>query len=289
MSSQNHRISFVKGLVTGADSSWSAGGDSGQYWWPLAQRLSEQPRPFVLGINGAQGCGKTTLARSLQSMLVQAFSLQVAVLSIDDLYHTKAHRRWLAEYIHPLLMTRGVPGTHDVVLGLELIRRFRAGLSLQLPRFDKSRDDRLLEAQWLQGPADIMIIEGWCLGAQPQSETQLQPPVNQLEKEQDADVIWRRYVNQCLAGEYQRFFAQLDELIMLQAPDWQTVMSWRGGQERQLTERTGKGMNKAELAQFMRHYQRLTEYQLDHPPAITSRLYRLSKQRRIVSVQEFNR
>jgi D-glycerate 3-kinase len=289
MSSQNHRSSLVKGLVTEADNGQSAGGDLRQYWWPLAQRLAEQSQPFVLGINGAQGSGKSTLARTLQSMLVQAFGLQVAVLSIDDLYHTKAQRRWLAEHVHPLLLTRGVPGTHDVALGIELIRRFRAGLSLQLPRFDKSRDDRLLEADWLQGPADIMIIEGWCLGAQPQPEALLQQPVNQLEKQQDVDVSWRRYVNQCLAGDYQRFFAQLDELIMLQAPDWQTVMRWRAEQERQLTERTGKGMDKAELAEFMMHYQRLTEYQLEHPPGITKRLYRLNKQRRIVSVQEFNR
>ncbi|ALS97071.1 hypothetical protein [Lacimicrobium alkaliphilum] len=288
MSSQNHRISLVKGLATGADCSQSAEGDSGQYWWPLAQRLSEQSRPFVLGINGAQGSGKTTLARRLQSMLVQAFGLQVAVLSIDDLYHTKAQRRWLAEHIHPLLLTRGVPGTHDVTLGIELIRRFRAGLSLQLPRFDKSRDDRLLEAQWLQGPADIMIIEGWCLGAQPQSETQLQQPVNQLEKQQDADLVWRRYVNQCLAGEYQRFFAQLDELVMLQAPDWQTVINWRGEQELKLTERTGEGMDKPALAEFMQHYQRLTEYQLAHPARAINRLYRLNAQRRILSVQELN-
>lgn len=274
---------LLRDLIRPFDASEHMRNDIQQYWWPLAQSMSARPRPFVLGINGAQGSGKTTLARTLQSMLVQAFGLQVAVLSIDDLYHTKAQRRWLAEHVHPLLLTRGVPGTHDVALGIELIRRFRAGLSLQLPRFDKSRDDRLLEAQWLQGPADILIIEGWCIGAQPQSEQQLQQPVNKLETEQDADLVWRRYVNQTLAGEYQRLFAQLDELIMLRAPDWPTVIEWRREQEQQLIERTGHGMESSVLSQFMLHYQRLTEHQLARPPKAARRIYRLDKKRQILA------
>ncbi|WP_143452254.1 kinase [Lacimicrobium alkaliphilum] len=262
--------------------------DVQQYWWPLAERVSAQSRPYVLGINGAQGSGKTTLARNLQSMLVQTLGLQVAVLSIDDLYHTRAQRRWLAEHIHPLLLTRGVPGTHDVILGLELIRRFRAGLNLQLPRFDKSGDDRALQPEWLQGPVDILIIEGWCLGAQPQPEKQLTRPLNSLEATQDPHGIWRQYVNRCLGEDYRRLFAQLDELIVLQAPDWQTVVDWRSEQEQKLIQRTGKGMDHSELAEFMLCYQRLTEHQLANPPTAFGGIYRLGKQRQILSVEENN-
>ncbi len=255
-------------------------------WWSLAERVAQAAHPFVLGINGAQGSGKTTLATALQRILAQEYGLQVAVLSMDDVYHTRAHRRWLSEHIHPLLLTRGVPGTHDVALGIELVRRFRAGRHLQLPRFDKASDDRKLESDWLQGPADILILEGWCLGTTAQSEAQLQEPVNELEAQQDENSVWRGYVNDCLSGEYQRWFSQLDELIMLQAPDWETVIDWRLEQEQALIAGSGKGMNRAELKDFMLHYQRLTQYQLESPPERVDWLYELDKTRQVIAVQE---
>src|SRR6185437_8649015 len=76
--------------------------------------------PLVLGLCGAQGSGKSILARSLADRFASR-GRRVAVLSLDDLYLTKAERSRLAQEVHPLLGTRGVPGTHDVALGLQIL------------------------------------------------------------------------------------------------------------------------------------------------------------------------
>ncbi|MDF2178649.1 hypothetical protein P2G88_10350 [Aliiglaciecola sp. CAU 1673] len=256
-----------------------------RYWWPLAKRLAQVDKPMVLGISGAQGSGKSTLATALQILLGQTFGLQVATLSLDDLYFPLSHRRWLAQHIHPLLRTRGVPGTHDITLGLELIRRLRQGHDLTLPRFDKASDDRRLEGEWLQGPVDLVIFEGWCLGASAQNDAALEQPVNALEAEQDADGRWRHHVNQCLAGPYQRLFGQMDMLIQLKAPNWQAVTRWRKEQEQALIAMQGKGMDEAELSRFLLHYQRITEHQLRHSPA-NAIIYRLDEQRQVTDMQQ---
>lgn len=255
-----------------------------QQWGALARQLSRVKAPYVVGINGAQGSGKSTLAGYLQAELGQSYGLQVAVLSLDDLYYPQSQRRWLATQIHPLLAIRGVPGTHDISLGLELIRRFRTGQELSLPRFDKSQDDRASEGEWLEGPADILIVEGWCLGAEPQTEAELLLPINELEAHEDIDGVWRRYVNTCLATDYQRFFAALDELLVLQAPDWQSVLHWRAEQEQKLRQTRGKGMDAQQLARFMLHYQRLTCHQLNNPPVAATRIFQLDNHRRVQTV-----
>lgn len=256
-----------------------------QQWWPLTEQLAAQKKPCVFAISGAQGSGKSTLARYLQAELGQTFGLQVAVLSLDDLYYPRSHRRWLAENVHPLLATRGVPGTHDISLGMELIRRFRNGQDLSLPRFDKSQDDRRVEGEWLQGPADILIIEGWCLGATPQEELEITKAINELEQQEDKAGTWRQYVNHCLAGDYQRLFATFDKLVILQAPDWQSVLTWRAEQEQKLMQRGGRAMNEQQLARFMLHYQRLTCHQLQSPARDAWQLFQLDANRRVTAVK----
>ncbi|RYD91905.1 MAG: kinase, partial [Sphingomonadales bacterium] len=155
-------------------------------------------RPFVLGIAGAQGCGKSTLAREL------AERVGCPVLSLDDLYLDGAARTALAADVHPLLRTRGVPGTHDPAAALAVIQSLgEPGITL-LPRFDKARDEPGAPEAW-QGPADMLILEGWCLGARPQPEIEMTEPVNPLERAQDPEGVWRRWVNAQLA-RYQPLF-----------------------------------------------------------------------------------
>ncbi|AWL13166.1 Glycerate 3-kinase [Saliniradius amylolyticus] len=249
-----------------------------KWWLPLAERVAGQTGPVTLAIGGAQGSGKSTLAQVLTLILSQYCGLQVATLSLDDLYFPRRHRRWLAEKVHPLLATRGVPGTHDVALGLELIRRFRNGRDLSLPRFDKTRDERWLNREYVQGPAQVLILEGWCLGAQSQAGTELAAPVNELEQHEDADGRWRCYVNQRLTNEYQRLFAQLDELIYLQAPDWQQVCQWRWEQEQR--HQNGE-MSQPQFQRFMAHYERLTRYMLSNPPSQAREIWELDQNRHI--------
>lgn len=222
-------------------------------------------RPRILGIQGTQGSGKSTLAEVLKWQLEQQ-GWTVAILSIDDLYLPLAERQRLAQQRHPLLATRGVPGTHDLALGEAMVHWVRLGKGAKaLPRFDKARDDRRPEADWptLPQPPDLLIFEGWCIGLSAEPDAALVEPINELERREDASGDWRRYVNAQLAGPYQRLFAALDALIVLRAPGFEQVFNWRRRQEEGLRGRGGSGvMNDDQLRRFIQHYERLTRHGL---------------------------
>ncbi len=245
------------------------------HWRPLsetiAERYADSPggRPLVVGINGAQGSGKSTLCRFLEVLLVE-HNQRAATLSIDDLYLTRAERERLGREVHPLLATRGVPGTHDPALGLPVIEAFRAGRDLELPRFDKSVDDRAPEAETVRGPLEVLLFEGWCLGAAPQDEEALAEPVNTLEAVEDPDCAWRAWVNRALREDYSRLFAELDMLVMLKVPDFATVRRNRALQEDKLRARNPDApglMDAAALQRFLDQYERLTLHMFAEMPA----------------------
>ncbi len=247
-------------------------------------------RPAVIGLCGAQGSGKTTLARAVLDTCVEA-GLRAAVLSIDDLYFTHAERQALARDVHPLLATRGVPGTHDVALGLSLFARLDNGESVALPRFDKARDDRAPECDWPRAPrgCEVLLFEGWCVGARPQAPEDLLAPVNALEAREDADALWRTYVNAALSESYQRLFARLDRLILLAAPGFEVVHGWRLEQERELAAEAGNGgavMDEAAIARFIAHYERLTRHILHEMPGRADLVVSLDAARRPVAIRE---
>lgn len=251
----------------------------------LVRRGVESSRElFVLGICGAQGSGKSTLAAWLAGQLANE-GLACAVLSLDDLYLTRAEREKVAQDVHPLFATRGVPGTHDVALGLGIINAVSKGESVRLPRFDKSQDDRSAPENWPTAPADcrVLLLEGWCVGAVAQPEAELAEPVNTLESNDDPQGIWRRHANACLAGEYQRLFARIDALIMLAAPSFAVVSQWRLQQERELPPGAGV-MNEAGIARFIQFYQRLTEWMLREMPVRADLVVRLDEGRRVLSM-----
>ena len=230
-------------------------------------------RPVVIGLCGAQGSGKSTTAGRLAGKL-QAGGHATAVVSIDDFYLTRSERTALAESTHPLLATRGVPGTHDVELAIHTLLNLlqaSAADTVPIPQFDKSRDDRLPEGQWTphRGSVEVVLLEGWCVGARPQPQDALTTPLNQLEREEDTDGRWRRYVNQRLEGDYADLFSLVDTRILLRPPDFETAYSWRAQQEAGLS-RTGQSlspMTDVELRRFIAHYERLTRWILLDEPA----------------------
>jgi D-glycerate 3-kinase len=219
--------------------------------------------PFVLGLCGPQGSGKSTAARVMRRMLVER-GCSCAVLSIDDLYLTLAERQDLARHVHPLLATRGPPGTHDVGLGLKAFAALARPGEARLPRFDKGSDDRSPLAEWpfVRTPVDCLIFEGWCVGARPQPTERLAEPINALERDEDADGVWRRYVNDQLAGPYRRLFAPIDYLVQLRAPSFEQVLGWRAQQEAELKAAGGgpRVMDEAQLTRFIQHYERISRW-----------------------------
>jgi D-glycerate 3-kinase len=119
------------------------------FYLPLADHIAALQRvkstTFTVGIQGPQGAGKTTLTQLLACVLRDVGGLSVATLSIDDLYLSRAERGELAAHIHPLFQTRGVPGTHDVALGVRVLNGLSRPGSVAVPRFDKGRDERAPE------------------------------------------------------------------------------------------------------------------------------------------------
>jgi len=219
----------------------------------------------VLGVSGLQGSGKSTLAAQVVALAREA-GLAAAGVSLDDFYLTAEQRAALAREVHPLLATRGPPGTHDVALGLRTFDALRAGGTPPLPRFDKLGDDRLPEAAWTRAheALDLLLFEGWCLAVPPEAETALQVPLNALERDEDPDGTWRRWCNAALAHDYPALWARIDRLWFLQPPGFEVVYRWRREQEQALgaAEPGRPGMDDAALARFIQHYERVSRQAL---------------------------
>ena len=241
--------------------------------WLEAQLVSRGHPGFVLGVNGAQGTGKSTLSNFLAGYLGAEFGRRVAEVSIDDIYLTRAEREALGRNIHPLLVTRGVPGTHDVAMGRSLLNDLAilgANESMSVPRFDKAIDDRHAQEDWsrIEGPVDLVIFEGWCVGAPAEPDASLEDPINALEAQEDPTGAWRAYVNNQLVEHYPALFETLDALVYLAIPDFDAVLRWRTEQEAKLRARTVGNthcvMDDAEIARFIQHFERVTRASAGH-------------------------
>ncbi len=258
---------------------------------PLAARIAQacagRDTPLVVGLCAPQGAGKSTLT-ALVTRLLRRRGLKTANLSLDDLYLTHAERRVLGRMVHPLLQTRGVPGTHDIPLGLRVLDALAHPGRVLLPRFDKAADDRVpvTDFEPFEGSAQVILLEGWCAGAGPQAEAALAEPVNALEREEDPAGVWRGFANAALTGPYCALFDRIDLLVAMTAPDFPTVRAWRGQQEQRLRhDLAAQGrdprlaMDEAALDRFVAHYQRLTEWIARDLPARADIAIRLDADR----------
>lgn len=252
--------------------------------WPLADRAVEWRSDFgrtaLIGLCGAQGSGKSTVAAAAVRLL-EARGLKAAAISLDDFYLGREARGWLAGKIHRLLQVRGPPGTHDVALACAVLDHLRGPGTTPLPAFDKASDERRPKRDWraIEGPLDVVILEGWCVGARPEPATRLPAHVNPMERREDPTRAWRGYVNRQLAEPYQALFARLDRLVLLQAPGFDVVRGWRTEQEAKLRARTGGGMSDAEVGRFVQYYERLTRWILQEMPERADWVVRLNPDR----------
>ena len=265
---------------------------------PLADWMAskEIAYPLIIGVNGAQGSGKSTLCRILKPILEDGFNKSVLCLSLDDFYFSKKKRLDLASTVHPLLETRGVPGTHDVERLTSLLSHLKENRSvndLLIPVFDKSKDDVVAEAYWrkVDGIVDIVLLEGWCVGAKPQTSGQLEIPINILEEKEDSTGYWREYVNNQLKGPYQTLFDLIDCQVMLKVPDMESVINWRCLQEEKLAKKCKEEgfsetqlMSKNLIARFIMYFERITQECLQNMPSTADLVLQLNHEHYVDNV-----
>ena len=269
--------------------------DLSRIYLPMANlintALNVKDQTHIIGINGAQGAGKTTFSKLLKVVLEQKFGMKVVQLSIDDFYLSRAEREELAKSVHPLLITRGVPGTHDVRMAESVLSSLSTAQENSvtiIPRFNKAMDDPYPQSQWdrFVGRPNVILFDGWFMGAIEQKETELLNPVNDLEKLDDPYCIWRRYVNSQLKDNYKSLFDKIDLLVMLKVSSFDKVYEWRLLQEEKLrivtaNKENNHVMSKDELVRFISHYERLTKFILKEMPSRADMLFNVSNDHRI--------
>ena len=232
------------------------------FW--IEEKYKKKGGTLFLGLSGAQGSGKTTISEILKIIIKKLFKRKIQIISIDNFYKTLKERKEMSSKIHNLLRTRGVPGTHDInLLKKTLFNLNKKNFKIfRSPRFDKSIDDRVKKKYWdiIKNKPEIIILEGWCVGAKPQSQNKIKKTVNNLEKNEDKNFIWRKYANEKLKKEYKSLFSIIDNFIFIKIPNYRMVFKWRFIQEKKLRKKSHsnkKIMNSKEIKRFIMFYQRI--------------------------------
>lgn len=210
----------------------------------LKEHKAEYPRrPFVIGLNGVQGVGKTTLVKALAETLQDREELQTLVCSIDDFYLTHDDQLALAE-AHPdnlLVQHRGEPGTHDLGLAQDFFSAIIEGKPTHVPQYDKSafsgQGDRVPESQWQQvngppqSPVQVVLLEGWCVGFRAlnpfEVEARWKAPSRTLQTHKLEHLL---FVNEKLTA-YDVITDLFDAFIHIDAENTEYVYEWRQEQE----------------------------------------------------------
>ena len=253
-------------------------------------KKAEKKRPYFVGLAGGQGTGKTTISSLIRIILIKYFRLNVFRISIDDFYKTRKERINLSKRVHPMLLTRGVPGTHDINMMLNFFRKSKSKefKRLKLPTFNKAIDDRYNKKKWydLKKKPDVIIFEGWCVGAKSEKNLTLKKTINSIEKIKDQKQVWRKYVNHQLKSKYKNLYSQLNCLIYLKAKNFSLLQKWRLKQERKLWVKSkvkSKIMSKADVLNFMQTYQRITQNMFRNMPKYASVIFNLNSNHQIKS------
>ncbi|KAJ5584648.1 uncharacterized protein N7459_004448 [Penicillium hispanicum] len=251
--------------------------------------LSASKRPFVLGLTGLQGSGKSTWTDALVKVLRDR-NYQTINVSLDDFYHD--HDELVAlrtsNASNKLFQTRGQPGTHDI----ELSRAFFKSLhdsseETLIPFFDKSlfngEGGRAPPTSWQRIPSgtaiDIVIFEGWCVGFQPLDDNTVRARWSQAKESQsqktgqyptetlqDHAIEHLLEVNNNLRQYCELFMGpqHFDFLVHLDTDDLINVYEWRVQQEHALRQRkNGGGMTDDEVVEFVKGYMPAYELYLD--------------------------
>ena len=243
-----------------------------KFYLPISKMIKNdyfiKKKTRVIGLTGGQGTGKSTISNILKIILKEAYNLETVIFSIDDFYKTLQERKNMSKKISNLFITRGVPGTHDTKMLFKCVENLKKNKfeEIDIPKFDKSIDDRLKKNKWLKvkKKPNIVIFEGWCVGATAQKKKDLNSSINKLEKQKDIKKIWRNRVNSELKKNYKKIFKLIDKLIFLKVPNFKYVLKWRLLQEKKLriTSKGNKTMNDKQIENFIMFYERITKHML---------------------------
>ena len=266
-----------------------------KYYVPLCgmifQGYSKKKGTRIIGLAGSQGSGKSTISNILKIILKEGFNLNTIFISIDDFYKTLKMRQLMSKKTNNLFLTRGVPGTHDTKILLSCLKKLkdRTFKQFAIPKFDKSNDDRFPRRKWVKiiKKPDVVIFEGWCVGAKPQKKKDLLRPINELERLKDKNLKWRTKVNQELKKNYSKIFNLIDETIFLKAPSFKFVYKWRLLQEKKLkaTTKGKKIMIKKELKNFIMFYERITKHMIKSSPKNLKSVITIDDKHRLKSIK----
>ena len=286
-------LKFIKSQETKADKFKNKEKMIKSFLIPLCfwiSKKADKKRPYFVGLAGGQGTGKTTISSLIRIILTKYFKLNVFRISIDDFYKTRKERISLSKRVHPMLMTRGVPGTHDINMMLNFFKKTKSRKfkRLKLPTFNKAIDDRFTKKKWydLKKRPDVIIFEGWCVGARSEKNATLRKTINSMEKTKDQKQIWRKFVNQQLKSNYKNLYSQLNCLIYLKAKNFSLLQKWRLKQERKLwvnSKVKSKIMSRGDVLNFMQTYQRITQNMFRFTPKYASIILNLNSNHQIKS------
>ena len=255
-------------------------------------KKASNKKPYFIGLAGGQGTGKTTISSIIKIILEKYFKIKVFKISIDDFYKTRKERLDLSKKVHPMLATRGVPGTHDIEMMLNFFKKVKSKnfKKIKIPSFNKSVDDRFSKKSWykIKKQPDVIIFEGWCVGAKSEENKTLKKPINSLEKVNDQKLVWRKHVNQQLKTKYKQLYTQLNCMIYLKAKNFSLLQKWRLKQEHKLWLKNKKSyshkvMSKSNVLSFMQTYQRVTENMFKKMPRYASIILNLNSNHQIKS------
>ena len=270
-------------------------GQLNKFYLPISKMIAKdylkKKKTKVIGLTGGQGTGKSTISNILKIILKEAYKLETVIFSIDDFYKTLNERKKISKKISPLFLTRGVPGTHDTKMLHQCIKNLKNNnfKKMIIPKFDKSTDDRCVKNKWskVKKKPNIVIFEGWCVGAAAQKNKDLNIPVNKLEKQRDKERIWRQKVNSELKKNYNKIFNLIDKLIFLKVPSFKYVLKWRLLQEKKLriTGRGNKTMNDKQIKNFIMYYERLTKHILKSLPKKADVIINIDKKHSLKSIK----
>ena len=284
-------LKFLKKQEVAGEPFYDKVGQLKKFYIPICdhifKKLKKSPKNNIIGLSGAQGSGKSTIAQILKLVLKFRHNLNVICFSIDDYYKTLKERKKMAHRVNKLFLTRGVPGTHNVKMLLNDLNKLQSLKfeKMKIPKFDKSIDDRLPKNKWniIKKKPDVIIFEGWCVGARYEKRSTLKNSINQLEKNEDSNMVWRNTVNSELKNNYLRLFKKIDYLVYLKIPSFRYVIKWRSLQEKKLKRKTKgkKIMNNNQILRFIMFYERITRNMIKNISKIANILISLDSKHRL--------